>query len=63
MVQSPMGSLLLDPDAYTTLCVPSKSGVSVAPSPVELLQSNPTILQTDSLGISPPVAGPPGWEA
>ena len=43
-----MGSLLLppDPDAHTTLCVPSKSGVSVSPSPVEVLQSNPASLQS-----------------
>ena len=48
LVQSPMGSLLLPPgpDAHTTLCVPSKSGVSVSPSPVEVLQSNPTSLQS-----------------
>ena len=33
LVQSPMGSLLLPlgPDAHITLCVPSKSGVSVSP--------------------------------
>ena len=33
LVQSPLGSLLLPlgPDAHTTLCVPSKSGVSVSP--------------------------------
>ena len=38
-----MGSLPLPlgPDVHTTLCVPSKSGVSVSPSPVEVLQSNP----------------------
>ena len=43
-----MGSLLLPlgPDAHTTLCVPSKSGFSVSPSPVEVLQSNPTSLQS-----------------
>ena len=61
-----MGSLLLPlgPDVHTTLCVPSKSGVSVSPSPVEVLQSNPASLQSlDSPGIPPPVAGPPGWEA
>ena len=48
LVQSPMGSLLLPlgPDAHTTLCVPSKSGVSVSPSPVEVLQSNPASLQS-----------------
>ena len=43
-----MGSLLLllGPHVHTTLCVPSKSGVSVSPSPVEVLQSNPTNLQS-----------------
>ena len=48
LVQSPIRSLLfpLGPDAHTTLCVPSKSGVSVSPSPVEVLQSNPTSLQS-----------------
>ena len=47
LVQSPVGSLLLPlgPNAHTTLCVPSNSGVSVSPSPVEVLQSNPTSLQ------------------
>ena len=47
LVQSPMGSLLLPlgPDAHTTLCVPSKSRVSVSPSPVEVLKSNHTSLQ------------------
>ena len=39
LVQSPMGSLLLllGSDAHTTLCVPSKSGVSVSSSPVKVL--------------------------
>ena len=48
LVQSPMGSLLLPlgTDAHTTLCVPSKNGVSVSPSPAEVLQSNPTSLQS-----------------
>ena len=48
LVQSPVGSLLLPlgPDAHTTLCVPSKSGVSVSPSPFEVLQSHPTSLQS-----------------
>ena len=43
-----MGSLLLPlgPDAQTTLCVPSKSGVSVSPSPLEVLQSIPARLQS-----------------
>ena len=30
---------------HTLFCVPSKSEVSVSPSPVEVLQSNPTSLQ------------------
>ena len=34
------------PDAHTALCVPSKSRVSVSPSAVEVLQSNPTSLQS-----------------
>ena len=48
LVQSTMGSLLLPlgPDVHTTLCVPSKSGVSVSPCPVEVLRSNPTSLQS-----------------
>ena len=48
LVQSPLGSLLLPlgPDMHTTLCVPSKSGVSVSPSSVEVLQSNPSGLQS-----------------
>ena len=43
LVQSPLGSLLLPlgPNAHPTLCAPSKSGVSVSPSPVRVLQSNP----------------------
>ena len=43
-----MGPLLLSlgPDVHTTLCVPSKSGVSVSPSPVEVLWSNPASLQS-----------------
>ena len=43
-----MGSLLfpLGPDEYITLCVLSKSGVCFSPSPVEVLQSNPTSLQS-----------------
>ena len=48
LVQSPPGSLLLPlgPDAHTILCAPSKIGVSVSPSPVEVLQSIPTKLQS-----------------
>ena len=36
----------MGPDAHTTLCVPSKCGVSVSPSPVRVLQSNPASLQS-----------------
>ena len=45
---SPMGSLLppLGPSEHISLCVPSKNGVSVSPSPAEVLQSNPTSLQS-----------------
>ena len=48
LIQSPQGSLLLPlgPDAHITLCVSSKSGVSVSPSPVKVLQSLPTRLQS-----------------
>ena len=51
LIQSPLQSLLLPlgPVAHTTLCVPSKSGVSVSPSSVEVLQSNPSNLQSLSL--------------
>ena len=46
-----MGSLLLPlgPYVHTTLCVPSKGGVSVSLSPVEVLQSNPASLQSLTL--------------
>ena len=48
LVQCPFGSLLLPlgPDAHITLCVPSKSGVSFSYSPVKVLQSIPTRLQS-----------------
>ena len=48
LVQSPIGSLLLPlgPNVHTTLCMPFKSGVSVPPSPVKVLQSNPARLQS-----------------
>ena len=39
-------SFPLDPCAHKTFCVSSKSEVSVSPSPVEVLQSNPTGLQS-----------------
>ena len=48
LAQSLMGSLLfpLGPGEQKTLCVPSKSGVSISPIPVEVLQSNPAGLQS-----------------
>ena len=60
-----MRSLLFSPcpGAHETLCVASKSGVSVSPSLVEFLQSNTTGLQSDSLEAPPPIARPPGWGA
>ena len=39
-------AFFLGPSAHETLCAPSKSGVSVSPSPVEVLQSNPASLQS-----------------
>ena len=47
-MQSTPGSLLLPlgPDAQTILCAPSKSEVPVSPSPVKVLQSVPTRLQS-----------------
>ena len=46
-----MTSLLLSlgPGAHETLCVTSKSGVSVSPSLMEILQSNPASLQIQIL--------------
>ena len=59
LVQSPPGSLLLSlgPDAHTILCAPSKSGVSVSPSPVEVLQS--VILYEFLLSLPDPQVGKP----
>ena len=55
--------LLLGLGVHETLCVPSKSGVSVFPSPVELLQSSPANLQSQILweggGGLPPYTGAP----
>ena len=36
-------SLLLSSELHKTLCVPSKIGVSVSPSLIEVLQSNPSV--------------------
>ena len=40
---------MLGHSAHETLCAPSKSGVSVSPSPVELLHSCSTGLQSQML--------------
>ena len=42
----------LGPGAYRILFMPSKSGVSASPSPVEALQSNPTEFKVRFLGDS-----------
>lgn len=39
----------LDPSAHRTLCALFKSGVYLSPSPVELLQSSPTVLHSQML--------------
>ena len=39
----------LGPGGHETLCVPSKSRVSISPGPVEFLQSNPTAFQSQLL--------------
>ena len=41
--------LPLGPGVHGTLCAPSKIGVSVSPSPVEFLQSNPAGFQSQIL--------------
>ena len=47
----------LGPSTGETFCVPSKSGVSVSPSPMELLQSSPAGLQNQILwGLLLPMA-------
>ena len=56
-------SFPLGPGVLETLYVPSKGEVSVFPSPVEFLQSNPDVLQSQILwGAPPPVVRPSGWE-
>ena len=42
-------SFLFGSDVHKTLCVPSKSGVSGSPSPVEVLQLNPAGPQSQTL--------------
>ena len=60
-----MGSLFfhLDHGAHKILFVPSKNGDSVSPSPVEVLQSNPTGLQSQiSWGLLIPLLDPQAWK-
>ena len=45
------------------LCVPSKGGVSVSPSPVIPVIKPRWPSKPYSLGAPPPIARPPGWEA
>ena len=65
LVQSTMGSLFfpLGHGAHKILFVPSKNGDSVSPSPVEVLQSNPTGLQSQiSWGLLIPLLDPQAWK-
>ena len=53
----------LGASACESLCVPFKNGVSVSPSPVELLCTSPTGLQCQMLqGLFLPVPDPLTWE-
>ena len=53
---------VLGPSAHESLCVPFKNGVSVSPSPVELLCTSPTGLQCQMLrGLFLPVPDPQAW--
>ena len=48
--QIPMEALLCPgPSAHESLCVPFKNGVSISPSPVELLGTSPTGFQRQML--------------
>ena len=54
----------LGPSAHENLCVPSKSGVSISPSPAAFLHSSPTGLQSQMLwglllSLPDPQAGEP----
>ena len=53
----------LGPSTHESLCVPFKNGVSVSPSPVELLHTSPTGLQCHILlGLLLTVPDPHTWE-
>ena len=54
--------LAMGPSAHESLCVPSKNGVSVSPSPVELLLTSLTVPQQQMLwGLFLPVPDPQVW--
>ena len=53
------GDFALGPSARESLCAPFKNGVSVSPSPVELLRTSPTGLQCQMVqGLSLPMPDP-----
>ena len=64
LTQIPMETLLCSGiSACESLCVPFKNGVSVSPSPVELLRTSPNGLQCQMLqGRFLPVPEPHTWE-
>ena len=54
---------MLGAGARESLCVPFKNGVSISPSPVELLRTSPISLQCQMLqGLFLPVLDPHTWE-
>ena len=63
LTQIPMETLLcLGPSARESLCVPFKNGVSVSPSPMEVLQTSPAALQCQMLrGLFHPMPDPQVW--
>ena len=53
----------LGPSAHESPCAPFKNGVSISPSPMELLCTSPTGLQCQMLqGLFLPVPDPHTWE-
>ena len=49
LTQIPMETLLCPGSAHESPCVPCKNGVSISPSPMELLRTSPTGLQCQML--------------
>ena len=53
----------LEPRARESLCAPFRNGISIYPSPMELLRTSPTGLQCQMLwGLFLPVPDPHTWE-